>query len=230
MEAGFLSSVSVAFQDGGIWMWSILIVQIFTFAIIAERVLALFVFRKTGQKKLAQSFEADIKHGKLQEAQSRARAVGSWNAISQVAQAGAQAAIDLGGKDEIQARMDEVLLEERSRLEQRTGYLAMLGNVATLLGLLGTIVGLIQAFASVSGLDPVEKATLLTKGVALAMNTTAYGLIVAIPALTAYAILQSRTNNLVEDLHQGALKIYNWLIFRLETIAGGKTGRTTSAS
>jgi biopolymer transport protein ExbB len=136
-----------------------------------------------------------------------------------------QAAIDMGGREEIQARMDEALLDEKVQLEKRTGYLAMLGNVGTLLGLLGTIVGLIQSFASVGSLNPTEKAVMLTQGVSLAMNTTAYGLIMAIPALVAYAILQGRTATLMDDLNQGALRIYNALGYGIENVGSKKASK-----
>ena len=93
----------------------------------------------------------------------------------------------------------------------------MLGNTGTLLGLLGTIVGLIHSFASVAGEDAAEKAAMLTQGIAMAMNTTAYGLIMAIPALVAFGILQSRTNNLSEDLNQASLRAFNILSFKNES-------------
>ncbi|MEO0337550.1 MAG: MotA/TolQ/ExbB proton channel family protein, partial [Pseudomonadota bacterium] len=125
-------------------------------------------------------------------------------------------------REEIQAKMDEVLLAENAKLERRTGFLAMLGNVGTLLGLLGTIVGLIGSFGSVASVNPVEKAAMLTQGISMAMNTTAYGLIMAIPALVMFAILQNRANRIAEDLNQGSLKVFNWLSFNYETVDRAK--------
>lgn len=217
-SVGFFSSFSEAFSQGGIWMWAILAVQILATAIIIERVVYLYLVKKVGQKRLAHAFEADIKNGRLDAVQSRAHSIGQSNPITQIALAGSQAAKDLGGKEEIQVRIDEVLLDEKVALEKRTGFLAMLGNVGTLLGLLGTIVGLIQAFGSVAGLDPIEKAAALTSGISMAMYTTAYGLIMAIPTLFMYSVLQNRTNALLEDLGQGALRLYNWLSFRYDNV------------
>jgi len=128
----------------------------------------------------------------------------------------------MGGKEEIQLKIDEILLEEQSRLEKRTGFLAMLGNVGTLLGLLGTIVGLIRAFASVGAASPIEKAALLSQGVSEAMYATAYGLITALPALIMYSVLQNRSNQLSEDLSKAALKIYIWLGFNYESVPAAK--------
>ena len=135
MEAetvGFFGSISQAFSQGGIWMWAILAVQILAVAIIIERVFVLYFLRKTGQKRLSHAFESDIKHGNLDAVKSRAQSVGGANPIAHVAVAGSQAALDMGGKEEIQVRIDEVLLDEKVALEKRTGFLAMLGNVGTL--------------------------------------------------------------------------------------------------
>lgn len=212
----FFSTISEAFSQGGVWMWAILAAQIVSIAIITERIISLYILRSVGQRKLADHFEPDIKRGEMNTVLAKASTLGLRNPIGRVVQAGAQAAMDMGGREEIQSKMDEVLLHENTRLEKRTGYLAMLANVGTLLGLLGTIVGLIQSFASVSNVNPVEKAALLTQGIALAMNTTAYGLIMAIPALVMFAVLQSRSNALADDLNQGALKTFNWLSFNYE--------------
>jgi biopolymer transport protein ExbB len=105
----------------------------------------------------------------------------------------------------------------------------MLGNVATLVGLLGTITGMIKSFAAVSYASPAEKAALLAAGISEAMNATAYGLIAAIPALIAYAILMNRANLVSEDLNQGALKVFNWLSYNYESV-GFKTMKKSGKS
>lgn len=214
-----LNGIFSAFVDGGVWMIFIAAAQLVSIAIVVERVFALYVNRKPNQKEIALNFERDIKTGQLDRVISQSKALGS-QPIAVVTQAGAQAAMDLGGKEEIQLKIDEVLLEEQSRLEKRTGYLAMLGNVGTLLGLLGTIVGLIEAFSSVGTANAVEKAQILSNGVSKAMYTTAYGLIMAVPALVAFAILQNRQNTLSEDLSKAALKVYIWLGFNYESVPG----------
>lgn len=214
-----IDSISNAFTNGGIWMWVILAVQIVSIAIIVERVIQLFVIRKGGQKKVIRSLERDIKSGNLSKAMQPNFMQEKMNPIYKVVRAGATAASSLGGRQEVQSKMDEILLDENEKLEKRTTYLSMLGNVGTLLGLLGTIVGLIEAFGSVSNVDPVQKAQLLTQGISMAMNTTAYGLIMAIPALVMYAVLQNRANTLSEDLNQAALRAFNWFSFNQEVVA-----------
>ena len=95
-----------------------------------------------------------------------------------------------GSEHDVQQGMDEEALRELPKLEKRTGYLAMLGNLATLAGLLGTITGLIKSFAGVAGVDPSMKATMLSKGISEAMNCTAFGLGTGIFGLATYAVAQ----------------------------------------
>lgn len=94
-------------------------------------------------------------------------------------------------------------------IERRTPYLATFANIATLLGLLGTIIGLIAAFTAVANADPAEKATLLSQSISLAMNTTAFGLMAAIPLLLVHSWLQSKTSAIVESLEIAVVKFLN---------------------
>jgi len=218
----FFTKIGMAFEHGGIWIWPILIIQLASFAIILERVYALFIRRKINQAKAAAHLEDHIRRGELDVLIQKATPLENRNPVLRAAVAGARAAKNLGGKDEIQGKMDEVLIEENSSLDKRTGFLSMLGNVATLTGLLGTITGMIKSFAAVSYANPAEKATLLAAGISEAMNATAYGLITAIPALVAYAILANRANNLAEDMNHSSLKVFNWLSYAFEPV-GFKT-------
>ena len=215
---GFLTDIKLAFEHGGTWMWAILILQTLSLAIVLERSLTLFTRRRATQKALAYAFEKDIRRGDLDSVIDTATKLSSTNPLARVVAAGAQAAKTYGGQNEIQGKMDEVLLEENAVLEKRTGFLAMLGNVATLVGLLGTITGMIKSFAAVSMASPTEKAAMLSNGISEAMNCTAYGLLTAIPALVAYAILQNRATILEEDLNQGALRVFNWLSYSFESV------------
>jgi biopolymer transport protein ExbB/TolQ len=97
------------------------------------------------------------------------------------------------------------------RLEKRTHYLAMFANIATLLGLLGTIIGLIKAFTAVAQVDPSMKAEILSTSISVAMNTTAFGLIVAIPLLFFYTVLQTKTTEIVDSLEMTVVKFVNHL-------------------
>jgi biopolymer transport protein ExbB/TolQ len=110
---------------------------------------------------------------------------------------------------DIENAMNEGMLETLPRLEQRIGYLAVLANVATLLGLLGTIVGLISAFTAVADANPAEKSALLSASISVAMNTTAFGLVAAIPLLILHAVLQNKVGAIVTSIQMSAVKFLN---------------------
>ena len=117
---------------------------------------------------------------------------------------------------EIQQSMDEEALRELPKIEKRTGYLAMLGNLATLCGLLGTITGLIKSFASVAGVDPSMKATMLSKGISEAMNCTAFGLGTGIMGLAAYAWLNGKTQHILDGVNQATVETLNLVVMGRE--------------
>ena len=100
----------------------------------------------------------------------------------------------------------------------------MLANTATLLGLLGTISGLIVSFAGAAAADPSEKATRLASGISEAMNCTAFGLCVAIPTLLAYAFLQGRTQKIIDDVNEVVLESMNFVISHKDKLKSGKSG------
>src|SRR4051812_41783589 len=120
--------------------------------------------------------------------------------------------------EEVQVAMDGAALKEMPALDGWTGFLAVFGNVATLLGLLGTIVGLIHSFRAVTNADPAQKATLLSSGIAEAMNCTAFGLIVAIPALLAYGYFQTRIQRIVNDLNESSMNLMNLIVANRDKI------------
>ena len=128
---------------------------------------------------------------------------------SQLIQAGMAAMSVSRSREDILASMQEASMECVPRLEKRTAYLATLANVATLLGLLGTIIGLISAFTAVADADPATKATLLSQSISVAMNTTAFGLISAIPLLLIHSVLQSKTTQVVDSLDIVCVKFLN---------------------
>ncbi len=213
----FFTNIVAAFGHGGFVMWIIFVGQIFSVAIIIERIYALYVARTLNNKKVAKQFEDDIKKGRLDVVISKAQKLSQKeSALGKVILAGAQAAQARGGSEEIQSKMDEVLLAESSAIDKRTGFLAAIGNIGTLAGLLGTIIGLIDSFAAVSNVNGAEKAALLSSGISMAMYATAYGLLVAIPALASFAVLQNRAITITEDTNQTALMVYNWLTYSYE--------------
>jgi len=123
-------------------------------------------------------------------------------------------------KQDIEASMEETIMEITPRLEKRTHYLALFANIATLLGLLGTIIGLIKAFTAVAQVDPSLKAEILSGSISVAMNTTAFGLIAAIPLLIFHSVLQTKTTEIIDSLEMAAVKFANQLQrFKAKTTA-----------
>jgi biopolymer transport protein ExbB len=219
----FFISLAKGFTSSeAIWMWAILAAQVVSVSIIIERAIALFITRKINQKSISKTLAEDIRSGNLDKALRRAQQIGMKEPLGVVASAGIQAAIDMGGKEEIQLKMDEVLMEETTRVEKRIGFLAMFANVATLMGLLGTITGLIQSFAGIANANAAEKASILSAGISIAMNATAYGLIVAVPALIMYAVLQNRATRLTDDLNKAALNLFIQLGFHYTPVTDKK--------
>ena len=185
------------FQNGGLFMYPIAVVLVLATAVSIER----FVFlRKAeqGNSELWARLTPLLSSGKLSEAE---RMVGSSDtAVARILSSGfAQLKID-GRRGELETVTDDELMEVLPAIDRRTDYLATFSNMSTLLGLLGTVIGLIGAFAALGTADPVAKAELLSAGISEAMSCTAFGLMVAIPSLFAHAYLQSRTASLVEGL------------------------------
>ena len=117
-------------------------------------------------------------------------------------------------RDDIEKAMEESMMEVVPRLEKRTHYIATFANLATLLGLLGTVMGLIRAFAAVATIDPAQKANLLSASISVAMNCTAFGLMTAVPLLLIHAVLQTKTTELIDSLEMASVKFLNSIVER----------------
>jgi biopolymer transport protein ExbB len=201
------------FEEGGWMMWPILFSLVFVLVIIFDRFIILYFKAWTSKEAFLKGLREHIYRGDLDRAISYCASQKKTPLVS-VIKAGL---INVPkGEADVQAAMDEATLRESPRIEKRTGYLAMLGNVATLLGLLGTIVGLITAFAAVSNANPADKASLLSKSISEAMNCTAFGLLTAIPALVAYSVLQGRSQLMLDDINESSVAVLNLIIANRE--------------
>jgi biopolymer transport protein ExbB len=218
-----------AFHEGGVFMYFILIFGLFTVGFIVERARSLFLGMKSEPADFRKRLLEYIARGDLSGAENYATSAAAGTSLGAVVSVGAQLRAQGCGEEELQARMDEKLSEEISKIDRRTGFLGMFGNVATLLGLLGTISGMIQSFAAVASANPADRATMLSKGISEAMNCTAFGLVVAIPALVAYAIFQNRTDKIVAKLTESVTQIYHDLLFLTENAgSSARAGRSRS--
>ena len=203
-----------SFNEGGLFMYPILVVGLVTAAIVGERVYVLFFKALNRKDEFTREMRKLILSGNFVKAVKLANTENS--PLSRIVKAGL---LQVRRTDDvIQSTMDEAALLEVPYLERRTGYLAMLSNVATLMGLLGTIVGLIHSFGAVAKADAATKSTLLAAGISEAMNCTAFGLIVAIPALLAYAMLQSRTQKCVDEINEGSVRIVNLILLNRDKL------------
>jgi biopolymer transport protein ExbB/TolQ len=188
-------------------MWPILFTSVVTIAIIVER--AIYLFRSSVDKdKLLALLKSQVMSGNVQGAIKVCS--GNPTPMTRIVQAGLMRANR--SDEEITSAMDEAGLREMPQIEKRTGYLAMLGNLATLAGLLGTITGLIKSFAGVAGVDPSMKATMLSKGISEAMNCTAFGLGTGILGLGTYAIINGMTQGVLDGINQATVETLNLVV------------------
>jgi len=194
------------FQDGGVFMYPIVVVFAFGAAIAVERWLYLSLSRASS-RKMWDDLLPLIEVGKIPQAM--ALTAKSKTAVARILNYGLARATKTRRREDIETAMEEGLMEMVPRLEKRTHYLATFANIATLLGLLGTIIGLIKAFTAVAHANPAEKADLLSASISVAMNTTAFGLMAAIPLLLVYSVLQSKTTQLVDSLEMAVVRFMN---------------------
>jgi biopolymer transport protein ExbB len=209
-----MDSLIQSFNDGGLFMYPILVVGLAALGIVGERAYVLFFKALNRKDEFTREMRKLILSGNFVKAVKLANTENS--PLSRIVKAGL---LQIRRTDDvIQSTMDEAALLEVPYLERRTGYLAMLSNVATLMGLLGTIIGLIHSFGAVAKADAATKSTLLAAGISEAMNCTAFGLVVAIPALLAYAMLQSRTQKCVDEINEGSVRIVNLILLNRDKL------------
>jgi biopolymer transport protein ExbB len=194
------------FQSGGLFMYPIVVVLTLGVAIAVERYIYLTAARATNQRiwKQVMPLLMEGKYGQAIAVTEKSKA-----ALGRILRYGLDRTDGTAHRDDVEVAMEEGLMETVPRLEKRTHYLATFANIATLLGLLGTIMGLIQAFTAVANANPAEKADMLSASISVAMNTTAFGLMAAIPMLLIYTVLQTKTTELVDSLEMASVKFLN---------------------
>ncbi|MFT4835601.1 MAG: biopolymer transport protein ExbB/TolQ [Psychromonas sp.] len=192
------------FQEGGDFMLPIAIVLAIGLAIALERAIYLFRVSRQNGKAIA------IINPMLKNLEfNNIALLTEKSEITGIFQAGIRRMKQTTERQEIEYAMEEGVMDALPQLEKRTQYLATLANISTLLGLLGTIIGLIAAFSAVANADPSEKASLLSESISVAMNTTAFGLIAAIPLLGFHAVLQTKTLDIITNLEIAGVKFLN---------------------
>ena len=202
---GFYSMVSF-FQKGGVFMYPILLVFAVGMAIAFERWVQLNRIRMANHKTWTQLLPVLVK-GEFDKARQMANK--NKSSMAQMLGMGLARQGAVRRREDIEIAMEESMMEIIPQLEKRTPYVALLSNIATLLGLLGTIMGLIEAFTAVANANPAEKADLLSASISVAMNTTAFGLMSAIPLLLFHAKLTSTAGQIVDSLEMASVKALN---------------------
>ncbi len=205
-----------AFIDGGIpTMSAIACIGILTLLLIFER---LFTLRNLGvdkedfnEKVFGMILRGDVKQA-VTFCDSRV------TPLTETLKAGLVQVLNRRADEEVQVAMDAAVLRATPRIEGWTGFLAVFGNVATLAGLLGTIIGLIKGFGALSEVDPAEKANILSQAISHALNCTAFGLIVAIPALIFYGYFQVRVGHVINDMVESSMSLMNLVVSNRDKI------------
>jgi len=194
------------FVSGGPFMYPILIVFAVGIAIAIERYVTLTRVRRENDGMWKQ-IQPALAKGEFDRA--RELTMKDESTVSRLLNMGLARQGAVRRREDIEIAMEESMLEIIPQLEKRTGYVALGASIATLLGLLGTIIGLIHAFTAVANANPAEKADLLSASISVAMNTTAFGLITAIPLLVLHSVLTAKTGEIVDSLEMASVKVLN---------------------
>src|SRR5262245_10051634 len=215
------------FSGGGLFMLPIAVVAAVGAAIAIERYVTLtrLGFANRGAWSQVQPLLASGDFDKAREVTQKGD-----TAIAQVLSMGLARQGAVRRREDVEVAMEESMMEIVPQLEKRTHYLATFANLATLLGLLGTVSGLIHAFGAVATVNPAEKANLLSASISEAMNCTAFGLMTAVPILFVHALLQTKTTELINSLETASVKFLNALNDRQQTRGGQRLALAQAAN
>lgn len=207
----FIQGLIASFQAGGPWMVPIAVALAVSVAFSIERFIRLFGQYNVNGPSFMFEVQKYILANDIDGAIRICNGAGQ-KALPKVIKAGLQRA----SRDEpqIQNAIDAASLEVIPKLERRLPYLALIANIATLLGLLGTINGLIKSFAAIALADPAQRQTILANGISEAMSATAFGLVTAIFTMVAHSILANRANKILEEMDEFGVKLLDLLSAR----------------
>jgi biopolymer transport protein ExbB/TolQ len=214
-----VSSVAAFFKSGGPFMYVILATAVVILAVVVERTIVLARFSALNAGKLADDLVRNAQKGDFAAALNLVK--GSRMPGARVA----TAILETGSRDEntLQNAADGAATLALPPLAKRLPYLNMLANVATLLGLLGTIFGLTTAFSAVGAADPSQRSAFLAAGISQALNTTALGLIIAVPTLLIHGFLVNRVESIVEQVDEISIRLIRALTMSLRPSGSGVT-------
>jgi biopolymer transport protein ExbB/TolQ len=195
-----------AFTEGGFVMYVILVIGLLALMLVIERFMALKSLRVDKKEFADQIFRMIVK-GDIRQAISFCDMKST--PMTNTLKSGLVQVMNKRPDEEIQVAMDASVLREMPKLEGFTSFLAVLGNIAVLAGLLGTIIGMIGSFRAVSQADPATKAQLLSEGISHALNCTAFGLTVAIISILFYGLFQHMIQKSENELLETSMSLMN---------------------
>ncbi len=195
-------------EDGGVFMWPILLCAVIGATISAERVIFLFLRASVHAQTFLAQIQRHVLAGEYESALKLCNAE-SAAVLPRVLKAGLLRA----GRPENEVRdaLEEATLEITPLVQQRIPYMTTIANLCTLLGLLGTIQGLILSFHAVAEASAEQRSTALASGIAVAMNATFAGLLVAIPVLSVHAVVAARANRILDEVDYASARLVNLL-------------------
>jgi biopolymer transport protein ExbB/TolQ len=214
-----MSSIDIVvnfFKQGGVFLYPIAAVFVLGLGVAVERFIYLAKV-SSGNRRLWAQLSPLIEAGNFRAAMEVAGKTDS--ALSTIMRYGMSRIATATRREDVEKAMEESLIEVIPRLEKRTHYLATLANIGMLMGLLGTVIGLINAFAAVASVNPSEKAALLSASISVAMNNTALGLGLAITLLLCHMYLETKTTELVDSLEVASIKFLNSVTERRQQTA-----------
>ena len=202
-------AIAVFFKDTGFWVYPILGTSACALAVSLERAYYYYIHSRVDAKALLTQITRLVRNGETEKARQLCSKMKTPLAI--IAESALWHYLQQESDQEIQNAVDELALRELPKIQRRTHYLSLFANISTLMGLLGTIFGLKQEFSALATADPSQKANLLAQGMALALNTTALGIAVAVFCMILYSFLGSKANILIEEIDESSVRLLNFL-------------------
>lgn len=197
------------FQEGGLWMYLLAGVSACAIAVSLERLIFFYIHCRINAKALLTQITRLVRNGQAEQARKVCSRMKTPLAL--ILESALWHFMQNESDQDIQNAVDEVGLRELPKIQRRTHYISLFANISTLMGLLGTIFGLQAAFGALATADPSQKAAVLAKGISMAMNTTAMGLMVAIPCMVLFSILGAKANTLIEEIDESSVRLLNFL-------------------
>lgn len=201
------------FSEGGFWMYPILLVGTLGAAFAVERFIKLKMVERAN-RSLWERLHPLLAEGDFDAA--RELVAEDKSTVAELLSMGLERQGTVRRRDDIEIAMEEAMMEIVPQLEARTGYISLFANISTLLGLLGTIIGLISAFEAVANAAPAEKSAMLSSSIAIAMNTTAFGLMTGIPLLVLYFMISSKAGSIATSLEMVSVKTLNYITSKVK--------------